>query len=228
MELARAVDRRLDRARPRPAVYALSRGGVPVAHQVARRLGAPLDVLMPSAGTRAWRDGSAGALQRADPPLYTLTASGGTGSGPGAAGRSGAGRLRQVPAVVPRVTGRTVVVVDDGLTEGEAVRTVIRRLRLSRPAAIVLAAPVCSPRAVALLWALVDQLVCLDRPWYFRAVSDWYRDFRAPLDSELTQLLAEGGRPDDGLMDVSGAPPVAHRRPRRNIGEPAGRGQEGA
>jgi putative phosphoribosyl transferase len=88
-----------------------------------------------------------------------------------------------------RTAGRTVVLVDDGLATGDSALTAVREGWTTGAARVVLATPVCAPRAAASLRPVVDDLVCLGRPWYFRSVADWYDDFHRPSDHELAEAL---------------------------------------
>ena len=90
---------------------------------------------------------------------------------------------------LPRVEGRTVIVVDDGLATGATMRAAVRALRKRRPGRLVVAVPVGSTQACADLAELADEVVCphpLDR---FQAVGLHYEDFRPTEDEEVEALL---------------------------------------
>lgn len=182
-------------------VLALPRGGVPVAAEVARALKLPLDVLVarkiPAPGSR---ETGIGAIVGEDPPLYDRRALEMLGLSEDRLGsqvareRTELHRRQQVyrggrPA--PRVTGRTVILVDDGLATGVTARAALRHLRRHNPARLVLAVPVCGPGTAGLLRDEADDLVCLHQPTGFHAVSEWYEDFAQVGDEEVRQTLRE-------------------------------------
>ncbi|MCT7357314.1 phosphoribosyltransferase family protein [Streptomyces sp. 15-116A] len=180
---------------------ALPRGGVPVAAEVARALKVPLDVLVarkiPVPGIR---ETGIGANRRRGPSGVRPARAGDARPQRGPA-RLGRGRERtelhrrqQVyrggrPA--PRVTGRTVVLVDDGLAIGGTARAALRHLRRQDPARLILAVPVCAPATAEPLREEADDLMCLHQPQGFHAVSEWYEDFAQVGDEEVRQTLRE-------------------------------------
>jgi len=180
-----------------PLVLALPRGGVPVAAEVARALYAPLDVLIVrEIGIPGQPETGIGAVAGEDPPLFDKTAlvlldmTKDQFAQEVARQRSEIHRLEDLyrkGRAAPRITGRTVILVDDGLATGVTARAALRHLRDQNPARLVLAVPVCSESAAALQEA--DDVVCLYRPRHFRAVSEWYDDFEQLTDSEVTETL---------------------------------------
>ncbi|MFC9089610.1 phosphoribosyltransferase family protein [Nocardiopsis dassonvillei] len=203
-----------ERVRPfavdEPLVLALPRGGVPVGAELALRLGADFDVLMvrkiglpghPELGVGAVaEDGRVlyddRALARLHVPRQAL-------SDTVAAERDELDRRRRVyrgERPPPRIAGRDCVVVDDGVATGGTARAALRMVRQAGPARLVLAVPVASPEAVALLREEADALVVLSAPDNFRAVGEWYRDFGQLSDDHVTAILAENAhtRPRSG------------------------------
>jgi len=89
------------------------------------------------------------------------------------------------------LVGRTAVLVDDGLATGATARAAIAALRRAGVASIVLAVPVGAPESIARLQHVVDELVYLDAPRDFRAVSLHYRRFEATTDAEVQYYLAD-------------------------------------
>ena len=182
-----------------PVVLALPRGGVPVAVEVARALGAPLDLLLVRK-IGAWQQPelAVGAVSEGgelfvDRRLMDLT---------GATDEDMARQAQEQQAEIARrraaylggrapvpLGGRTAVVVDDGIATGATVHAALQALRRRRPASVVLAVPVAAPEAVAALSTEVDELVCLAQPARFRAVGEHYADFDQVSDDEVVQLM---------------------------------------
>ncbi|HAX24135.1 MAG TPA: phosphoribosyltransferase, partial [Chloroflexi bacterium] len=94
----------------------------------------------------------------------------------------------------PAVSGRVVILVDDGLATGATMRVAIEALRLQSPGRIVVAVPVGSPDTVRSVALLVDEVVCLLTPESFFAVGQWYGDFSQVTDADVRAILAESRR----------------------------------
>ena len=92
-------------------------------------------------------------------------------------------------APLPILTGRTVIVVDDGLATGSTMRAAVRALRQSDPARVVVAAPVAAAETCRSLGREADQVVCCSVPENFYAVSVWYEEFSQTTDQEVRSLL---------------------------------------
>ena len=83
------------------------------------------------------------------------------------------------------------MVVDDGIATGSTIRAAVLALRQQGPARIVIAVPTAAADSCFMLEPLVDELVTLIKPMYFRAVGQWYQDFSQTTDSEVKWLLAQ-------------------------------------
>jgi predicted phosphoribosyltransferase len=90
------------------------------------------------------------------------------------------------------VTGRTVVLVDDGLATGATMRAAVAAVRRQEPERVVVAVPIASPTALATLAREADETVCLSAPRGFRAVGQGYQDFGETVDDEVRRALARG------------------------------------
>ena len=91
----------------------------------------------------------------------------------------------------PAISGRTVIVVDDGLATGATMRAAVQALRSQAPARIVVAVPVAAADTAARLRAEADDVVTVATPEPFVAVGRWYRDFDQVEDAEVRRVLAE-------------------------------------
>ncbi len=186
-------------------VLGLPRGGVVVAAEVARRLDAELDVLVSR---------KLGSPISAELAIGAVTANGGRFLNEDVIRELGVSepyiaavtqvqqkeaRRREVlfrgDRPRPRIAGRTVIVVDDGLATGATMRAALRSARQEGPGRLVAAVPVGSREACAALRGEADEVVCLQEPEYFGAVGSWYHHFEQTEDSEVKQLLDEFAAP---------------------------------
>lgn len=197
-------------------VLALPRGGVPVGFEIARRLQAPLEVLIvrkigapffPELGIGAVVDGGGRhavlnedviAQLRVDRPYIE------------------AETARQLLEIERRrrvyvgdrapiaVAGRCALVVDDGVATGGTVRAALRALRSAGAARLALAVPVGPPATIAELAREVDVMVCLEAPEDFRAVGGYFADFTQTTDDEVVALLsAARDKTNEGENDAT-------------------------
>jgi len=188
-------------AAQRPVVVGLPRGGVPVAAELARELGAPLQTLVVrKLGAPGNRELAVGAIAEdgtvvLDPRIATSS-----GMTQATLERALSREARELGRRVWRyrearsadeVAGRTVVVVDDGVATGLTELAAVRALRANGASRIVVAIPVGSASAVAMLEDEADQVVCLMTPEPLFGVGAWYRDFSPTTDEEVVELLSE-------------------------------------
>ncbi|HEX8218212.1 MAG TPA: phosphoribosyltransferase [Chloroflexia bacterium] len=185
--------------RPDVLVLALPRGGVPVAWEVAQALNVPLDVFLvrklgvpgheelamgaiATGGVIVLNDSVVQALRITREELDRVAAA----EQAELARRDSAYRGDRPP---PDVSGRTAILIDDGLATGSTMRAAAAALRQQGPARIVIAVPVSSPQTCQELGAEVDEIVCLITPEMFYAVGMWYIDFSPTTDEEVHALL---------------------------------------
>ena len=181
-----------------PVVLALPRGGVPIGYHVARALGAPLDVIVVrKLGAPGHEELAVGAIARGAayidwPIVRQLGVSQAYLDQVTAAEERELERreraYRQGRAALP-IEGRTVILVDDGLATGATLRAALSAVRSERPARIVVAVPVGAPESVARFREMADDVVCLEMPPDFRAVSLSYDDFSPTSDAEVVECL---------------------------------------
>ncbi len=89
------------------------------------------------------------------------------------------------------IKGRIVIVTDDGIATGRTILSVIKILRNKQPAKIVVAVPVSSEKAAERIRTVVDEFICLQTPYPFFAIGNFYEDFSQVEDDEVIQLLQE-------------------------------------
>ncbi|SFG01373.1 Predicted phosphoribosyltransferase [Novosphingobium sp. CF614] len=185
-----------------PVVLALPRGGVPVGFEVARALGAPLDILMVrKIGAPGHEEYGIGALVDGASPQVVIDEDMArmVGASRDYIDRQIALQLAEIerrrvlyrtgPAV--SLNGRDVIVVDDGIATGSTVRAALQGLARARPARIVLAVPLAPADVLSQLRPLCDRVICLLSPTPFHAVGMHYRDFSQTEDTEVIHLLDE-------------------------------------
>lgn len=181
-------------------VLALPRGGVPVGFEVARALGADLDVLLVrKIGSPRRREFALGAIAEGGVRFLDEELVHGSTTSPAEL----AGIIEQEEAELQRrerayrgdqpvipVEDRAVVLVDDGLATGCTMRAAVAALRARNPTRIIVAAPVGASEACRDLAYEVGSVVCPLQPDPFHAVGLWYHDFRATGDREVCACLA--------------------------------------
>lgn len=180
-------------------VLGLPRGGVPVAYEVAKAIGAPMDVFI---------------VRKLGLPWHQELAMGAIASGGALLVDSDVVRqfdvserqIEQVVATEQRelerrerqyrgdrpsvdVRGRTVVLVDDGLATGSSMRVAVAALREEKPERIVVAVPIAPADTCRMLRDEADDVVCALTPEPFYAVGLWYDDFTQTSDDEVHRLL---------------------------------------
>lgn len=200
-DAGRKLSRRLGAYAGRPdlLVLALPRGGVPVAFEVARTLGAPLDVFVvrklgvpdreelamgaiATGGVRVLNEEVVSGL-RIPVPLIEESAA--------REQRELERRERAYHAGRPprQPSGKTVILVDDGLATGATMKAAVAALRRLFPRRIVVAVPVGSVDAYREIGEVADEVVCVATPEPFHAVGVWYERFSQTTDDEVVDLL---------------------------------------
>ena len=188
-------------------VLALPRGGVPVAYEVAARLRAPLDVLVVrKLGVPSHPELAFGAIGEDGVRVLNDSVLRRSGLSPADAAAVQAAESQELQRRVRRyrgdrpglaLTGRTVLIIDDGFATGATARAAALVARAKGAKRVVLAAPIGSAETVAELREVADDVMCLTMPGGFYAVGQGYRDFGQTSDDQVCALLAAG--PAEGI-----------------------------
>lgn len=191
----------LARGFDRPVVYALPRGGVPVALPIAQTLHAPLDLLLVRKLGVPWQPelGFGAIAEAVDEPLLNqevITHTGLTAEvtipviereKAELARRAAlylAGRKRQDPK------GRSAILVDDGLATGFTARAALQALRQRGAARLILAVPVAAPESIAALKDAADEIIAVETKGFLGSIGASYADFHQISDTEMLEMLA--------------------------------------
>ncbi|MGN6333800.1 MAG: phosphoribosyltransferase family protein [Motilibacteraceae bacterium] len=186
-------------------VLGLPRGGVPVAAEVARALGAPLDVIVVRKLGVPWQPELAmGALGEGGVLVLDQRVLRATGVGPEELGEveqreaaelaARALRLRGDRPPVP-LAGHTALIVDDGVATGSTALAACKVARERGASGVVLAVPVAPPESLPVLRTVADDVVALLTPEQLVAVGEWYEDFTPTTDEQVRALLAQAPHP---------------------------------
>lgn len=186
--------------RPDVLVLALPRGGVPVGFEVARALRAPFDVfLVRKLGVPGHEELAMGAIASGGVRVFNEDIVETLGIPAASIERAALAEQAELERrerdyrgarPPPRIRGRTIILVDDGLATGATMRAAALALRRQGPAGIVVAVPVAAAETCEELRTEVDETVCAFTPERFQAVGDWYEDFSQTTDQEVRELLA--------------------------------------
>ncbi len=190
-------------------VLGLPRGGIPVAAEVARRLHAPLDVIVVrklgvpvqpelamgaigEGGVRVMNDDVLGAIHIGEAEIARVE------HHERAELQRRAELFRGDRPNLP-LCGRIALVIDDGIATGSTAAAACRVARAHGAERVVLAVPVASPGSLRMLRQVADEVISIDTPEHIRSVGEWYQDFSQTSDEEVIALLSEAARRSDPL-----------------------------
>lgn len=182
-------------------VLALPRGGVPVGYEIAQKLSLPLDIFIvrklgvpgheelamgaiASGGITVLNEEIVNLLHISTEAIDTIQKS----------EQEELLRREQVyrgKKPFPELSGKTIILVDDGIATGYTMRAAIAALKQKKPAKLIVAIPVAARSTCDEIAPLVDEIICPMRPVNFYAVGLWYNDFSQTTDEEVMQLLQQ-------------------------------------
>jgi predicted phosphoribosyltransferase/dienelactone hydrolase len=203
---------------PGTVVLGLPRGGIPVAYEIARALDAPLDViLVRKIGLPAQPELAMGAIGEDgvrvvnDDVVLAEHVSDREFAGVEEAERAELGRRAdRYRAGHPRLplTGKTAIVVDDGIATGSTARAACQVARAHGAARVVLAVPVAPQASIDALASSADEVVAAEVPEPFLAIGQWYGDFAQTGDAEVVELLRQSGEVQEPNGSAAAAAPA--------------------
>ena len=181
-------------------ILALPRGGVPVGYEVSHALNTPLDVLVVrKLGVPGHEEMAMGAIATGAVRLLNLPMISALHITPHSVVEVERRELAELErreklyrGSRPRLetSGKTVILVDDGIATGSTMQAAIASLRQRQVERIVVATPVAAPSVLEILRQLADEVVCAMTPEDFRGVGQWYDDFSQTSDEEVHFFLS--------------------------------------
>lgn len=195
------ADKLLEQKYENPVVLTLPRGGVPVGAEIAKKLHAPMDLLLvQKLGVRGQEELALGAVIDGPAPLKTVFGNmkrlcGVTDDQLEAMETRALAEIERRRALYlhgrppVKVRGSTAILVDDGIATGATVNTALAALRKQSPAHLVLAVGVAPPDVVRGLYSQFDGIFCLHQPEPFHSVGFHFQDFSQVSDLEVIDLL---------------------------------------
>lgn len=201
VEAGQLLAERLSRyaGRPDVLVLALPRGGVPVASEVAQRLGAPLDVfVVRKLGVPGHEELAMGAIATGGVRVINQEVVEQLRIRPEVIDRVAAQERAELERrelayrghrPPPQIVGRTVIVIDDGIATGSTMRAALAALRRQHPARLIVATPTVAAATLTEIESKADEVVAVIAPEDFYGVGQWYEDFSQTTDEEVRDLL---------------------------------------
>jgi putative phosphoribosyl transferase len=182
-------------------VFALPRGGLPVAAEVAKRLSAPLDlILVRKIGHPGWEEYAIGAVAENAEPVWNITEKNAVRQDwldekvKAEQAENKRRRKTYFPKGYssPSVKGRTAIIVDDGIATGLTMQAAVKSIQAREPDRIVVAVPVAPTDTVAILTTMTDEVLVIDDPNNFSgAVGAHYIHFPQLEDEKVIEILAK-------------------------------------
>lgn len=182
-----------------PFIFALPRGGIPVAHEVAHILHTSLDVVVArKIGAPDHPEYGIGAMSEDEAPLFNPDIAGYININDPIVQATIVSEQAELKRRIihyrsghklPSMKNRTIILVDDGLATGVTAAAAGKFLRTLDPKEIILAVPVGPQEVSQIVKNQFDEILCLHRPENFRAVGLWYENFEQVEDKEVMNIL---------------------------------------
>ncbi|MBI4474951.1 MAG: phosphoribosyltransferase [Acidobacteria bacterium] len=187
------------KGRPDVVIFALPRGGIPVAYEIGKAIGAPIDVfVVRKLGVPGQEELAMGAIATGDIRIINyevVNQLGITQEAIDAVTDQQREELRRREQLYRggrpqrEVRGQSVILVDDGIATGSTMRAAIAALRQLGPARIVVAVPVAAPETCQQIGGEVDEIICAATPEPLFSIGQWYKRFEQTTDDEVRDLL---------------------------------------
>lgn len=184
---------------PNVIVLALPRGGVPIAYEIANTLSLPLDIfIVRKLGVPGHEELAMGAIAAGGTAVFNDDVIHDLHISKQAIEQVAEEELQELKRrekkyrdnrPFPNITGKTVILVDDGIATGATMRAAIQALRQLNPASIIMAIPVAEITTYEKMATLVDKIICPLKPKFFNAVGSWYETFNQTSDEEVLELM---------------------------------------
>jgi predicted phosphoribosyltransferase len=182
-------------------VLALPRGGVPVAFEIAKKLEAPLDLLLVrKLGTPGYSELAMGAIASDDIKVLNTKIVHHYGISPTELDAveqkerlelNRRSELYRGQRPYPDLSHKTVILVDDGLATGATMHAAIDAVKQQSPQKIIVAIPVAPPDSIATLLEMVDEVICPLQPRQLSSIGQWYAEFSQVSDTTVINLLKQ-------------------------------------
>jgi len=182
-------------------VVALPRGGVPVAYPISKRLGAPLDIVVPrKIGAPHHEEYAIGAITQDKEGCFNEQAIRQLGVSQEYISREVEKQSKEAERRLrvyrgnrppPNFENKVVILVDDGIATGSTMKAAILSVRNKKPEQIIVAVPVAPSDSLRDLTSMVNRIVCLSTPYPFNAVGNFYDNFNQTEDEEVLKLMGE-------------------------------------
>ncbi|WP_392538104.1 phosphoribosyltransferase [Legionella sp. 227] len=188
-------------ARTDVVILALPRGGVPVAYEVATKLSLPLDIfIVRKLGAPGHEELAMGAIASGGIAVFNQEVVNLLHIQKDAIDKIKKSEQEELSRrelvyrgkrPFPELSGKTIILVDDGIATGYTMRAAIAALKQKKPEKIIVAVPVAAQSTCDEIAPLVDEIICPMRPTNFYAVGLWYNDFSQTTDDEVIELLQQ-------------------------------------
>lgn len=184
-----------------PLILALPRGGVPLAYEIAKKLHAPMDLLMvKKIGAPGRPEVAVGAVSEDSKPRLNTDFISRYHVDAVAVDEIAQEKIKEIRAQMAKlrggkaplpITGKLVILVDDGIATGATFLAALEYVRSKNPEEIIVAAPVGAPDSIYKLQALADEVICLMAPKNLSSVGQWYEDFDQVSDETVLEIMQQ-------------------------------------